>query len=94
MKFISILRMRPGAEAQEKSLELLLKHDSGDSTQWMLSSGNTQTYIMMSELDTLGDADVTTSAIFAPYMDIETIPVVDVDETWVANMQKAIQARS
>jgi hypothetical protein len=90
MKAITILRMHPGAETQRKALELFLKHGSSDGNEWVLGSADTQTYIALGELD----ADIASNATYAPYFDVEVIPVVDLDESWVAAMQEAVKRQA
>ena len=89
MKQITILRMRPGAETQAKALELFLTHGTTRETEWVMASANSQTYISLGDIN--DDPDLTGIATYAPYFDMEAIPVVAVDDTWVAAMQEAVQ---
>lgn len=88
MKTISILRMRPGADVQSKALELFLKHGPTSETQWILAGTDSKTYVALADLE--NGVDLATIATYAPYFDVETFPVVDIDEAWIAAMQEAV----
>lgn len=84
---VNIMRMRPGQENQRKALELFTKHGPTAGTQWLLASASSQVYVSLVNLEEWNSAQ---SATFAPYFDIETIPVCNVDDDWVAAMHEAV----
>ena len=90
MKSIAILRMRPGADVQEEALRLFLTHGPTASTEWLLASLDSKTYISLSTID---EPDLAGLAMYAPFFDIESFPVVETDADWIAAMQTAVGRR-
>lgn len=91
MKQIVILRMRPGADVQKKALELFLEHGPTGGTEWVLAGADSTTYVALGSLD---DLDLAGVATFAPYFDVETIPVVEIDDEWTKAMQEAVKRQA
>lgn len=89
MKTLTIMRMRGGADVQAKALELFAKHGPSRDTQLVLGSLNSQVFV--SVVDGGDDPDLVSVATFAPYFDMETFPVVELDEGWMAAMTEAVQ---
>lgn len=90
MKYISILRMHPGTELQAEALKTFLAHGPVEGTEWLLASTSSKIYISLGSADT---PDIAGLATYAPFFDVETIPVVDVDEAWVNAMQESQSRR-
>ena len=90
MKYIVILRLNPGPEAQKVALEHFVTHGPAANAQWTLCSADTQTYFTLID----GEPDLANAATYAPFADIEMFPVVEADEGWVTAMQTAIGRQS
>lgn len=91
MKAINILRLRGGTELQEEALAKFVKHGPTGGTEWLMSSVDTKTYVSLGDLD---NVDMAGMAMYAPYFDIETIPVVEVGEDWVKSMHAGVEKRN
>lgn len=84
---IMIMRMRPGQETQRKALELFMAHGPAAGTQWLLASPTAKIYVTLVNLEEWSVTDVAT---YAPYFDVETIPVCSVDDDWIGAMREAV----
>lgn len=87
MKTIAIMRLRPGAENQRKAFELFATHGPSEGNEWLLASVDTKIYFAYGDST---DPDLTSLATYAPYFDIEFVPVVAADDAWATAMQEAI----
>jgi len=87
MKSINILRMHPGVEVQTKALEMFLKYGPSSGTEWMMVDGNGKTFVTLSDLDSL---DRVSLAAYAPFFDIETIPVSEMNDEVIAAFKAAV----
>lgn len=90
MKNLTILRLRPGVDTQAEAFANFLAHGPAPGTEWLLASRDSKIYISLSA----ADADnLQALAVYAPYFDMETIQVVEADETWLSAMQGALDSR-
>ena len=89
MKTITIMRLRGGAEGQAKALELFAKYGPAEGTEFVLGSTSSQVFVSL--VDHGDEPDLASIATYAPYFDLETFPVVELDEAWMAAMTEAVQ---
>ena len=76
----------PDGLKERRAVDLLTRQYLGEGVQWLLASANAQLYVGLVNLEQWRSAD---AARYASYFDMETIPVCNVDDRWVAAMEQA-----
>ena len=87
MKYVVISRLAPGVDNARKALEVFTRVGlpSGTQASWAGSDG--KTFINIVESDA---PDMTTAATYAAFFEQTTIiPVVALDDAWIAAIQAA-----
>ncbi len=90
MKYVAILMLHPGVEAQQKAIELFAKIGSDPTVVKSLVSLDGLTSYHLAEAD---EPDLGHNAAFAPYFDVQMVPVVDLDEAWFNQYTKGMAMR-
>jgi len=90
MKYVVISTLSPGTDNAKAALAVFVKSGVASGTQATLAAIDGKTFVNIIESDT---PDVANSATFAPFFDSVTVlPVVDVDDAWMAAIQQAVAA--
>jgi hypothetical protein len=90
MKFVVISTLSPGVENAKKALEVFVKTGTAPGTEALLAGSDGKTFINIIEADS---PDIAISSTYAPFFESTTvIPVVPVDDAWMAAIQSAVAA--
>ena len=88
MKYILISRLAPGVESVTKAFETFGQVGTAEGTQALYASTDGKTFVTVLESD---EPDMARIATYGPFMEeVTVIPVVDVDDAWMAAMTTAI----
>ncbi len=88
MKYVTMVRLAPGVDNAKKAFEVFSRVGTTDGVQALYAGTDGKTFIQVTETD---DADLVNAMTYAPFFESTTImPVVDLDETWVASMTTAL----
>ena len=87
MKSIVIARLAPGVDNVKKSFEVFGRVGATANSQ-NYAGADGKTFVSVIEAD---EPDMVTQMTFAPFLeDVTVIPVVDMDDAWVAAVGAAI----
>jgi hypothetical protein len=87
MKYVVIGRLAPGVDNTRKALEVFMKAGLAPGTEATWAATDGKTFINVIDTDA---PDMTTAATYAPFFEETTvIPVVPVDDAWMAAIQAA-----
>jgi len=88
MKYVVISKLNPGTDNAKQALEVFLKAGTAPGTEATLAGVDGKTFVNIIEADT---PDVANSATYAPFFEsVDVIPVVAVDDAWLAAIQQAV----
>lgn len=90
MKYVVISTLNTGTDNAKAALAVFMKEGVAPGTQATMAAVDGKTFVNIIESDV---PDVANSATFAPFFSSVTVlPVVDVDDAWMAAIQKAVAA--
>ena len=89
MKVVTIMRLAPGVDNVKKAFGVFGKVGTSEGTQVLYASTDGKTFVTVIDSE---EPDIVTSATYAPFFEhVTVIPVVDVDDAWMAAMATAIE---
>jgi hypothetical protein len=87
VKYVVISRLAPGVDNSRKALEVFTKAGLPPGTEAIWAGTDGKTFISIVETDA---PDMTSAATYAPFFEKTTvIPVVPLDDPWMASLQTA-----
>jgi len=90
VKYVVISRLNPGTDNAKAALAVFSKTGSPPGTEALLAGVDGKTFITIVEEDT---PDMANAATYAPFFEsVTVIPVVPVDDAWMAAIQSAVAA--
>ena len=90
MKYVTISTLKPGIDNAKKALEVFTIVGNAEGTETLLAGIDGKTFVNIVESD---DPDLATAMTYAPFFEsVTVIPVAEVDDKWMAAIQKAVVA--
>ena len=88
MKYVSIVRLAPGVDNVKRAFEIFGQHGTTEGTEVLYAGIDGKTFVTIAEAE---NPDLAGASTYAPFFESSTtIPVVDVDDTWMEAMVQAI----